>query len=201
MAQAGDTVLIRGGTYRITVPAQASAGILLSRSGASDTRRIRYWAYPGETPVFDFSGLRISTTGYTTGMVVTGSWLHFKGLEITGVPMNTRSNVGMGVNDCHDNIFERMRFHGNRGAGFFIDGGTGGHLILDSDSYDNYDPDSHQGDGQNADGFGVHYQTSGKPTPPGTLAWFPRPAISWASRTRGARVRAVRTAACRTSPS
>ena len=43
---------------------------------------INYFAYQGETPVFDFSNMVISTTGYTHGFVVNASWLHFKGLEI-----------------------------------------------------------------------------------------------------------------------
>lgn len=173
MARPGDTVLIRGGAYRITTPYNSGAGIALTRSGESDQKRIYYWAYPGETPVFDFSGLRISTTGYTSGFSVSGSWLHLKGFEVTGVPMNTRSNTGMTVSDSHDNIFELLRFHHNKGSGFFIHTGTGGHLILNCDSHDNYDPDSHQGNGQNADGFGVHYQTTGKPTTfIGCRAWW-----------------------------
>jgi MYXO-CTERM domain-containing protein len=40
----------------------------------------------------------------------------------------------------------------------------GGNLILNCDSHDNYDPTTTQGDGQNADGFGVHYQTGGATT-------------------------------------
>lgn len=89
--------------------------------------------------------------------------------------MNTRSNIGMVVEDAHDNIFEAMNFHYNKGSGFFIDAGTGGHLILNCDSHDNYDPNSSQGGGQNADGFGVHYQTTGKPTTfTGCRAWWPR---------------------------
>src|SRR5262245_49133023 len=72
VAVAGDTVYIRGGTYKITTPANSGAGITFSKSGTSDTNRIKYWAYPGEVPVFDFSNMTISTTGYTHGFVVTG---------------------------------------------------------------------------------------------------------------------------------
>src|SRR5262245_38386000 len=52
MAVAGDTVWIRGGTYTIVTPKTSAAGITLTKSGTSDTNRIKYWAYPGETPVF-----------------------------------------------------------------------------------------------------------------------------------------------------
>jgi hypothetical protein len=166
VAVAGDTVFIRGGTYSITTPSTSGAGITITKSGTSDTKRIYFWAYPGEVPVFDFSKMTISTSTYTHGFVVTGSWLYFKGLEICKVPMNTNSNCGMHVDDTHNNIFELMNFHHNNGAGMFIDDtkGTGGHLILNCDAHDNYDPTGRQGDGQNADGFGCHYQVSGAST-------------------------------------
>ncbi len=54
--------------------------------------------------------------------------------------------------------------HHNSGNGIFIGKGTGGHLVLNCDAHDNYDATSSQGQGQNADGFGVHYQTSGATT-------------------------------------
>jgi hypothetical protein len=45
MVAAGDTVWIRGGTYKITTPASSGAGIQLSKSGTSNTNRIKYWAF------------------------------------------------------------------------------------------------------------------------------------------------------------
>jgi hypothetical protein len=163
VAVAGDTVFIRKGTYSITTPATSGAGITITKSGTSDTKRIYFWAYPGEVPVFDFSKMTISTSGYTHGIVVTGSWLHIKGLEICNTTMNINSNCGMHVDNTHDNIIELMNFHNNSGAGLFVSDtkGQGGHLILNCDSHDNYDPTGRQGDGQNADGFGVHYQPYG----------------------------------------
>ena len=41
-AAAGDTVFIRGGTYRITTPATSGAGINFTKSGTSDSNRIKY---------------------------------------------------------------------------------------------------------------------------------------------------------------
>ena len=172
MAVAGDTVYIRGGTYAWS-PATTRRGASISKSGTSDTNRIKYWAYPGEVPVFDFSNMTISTTGYTHGFVVTGSWLHFKGLEIANVPMNTSSNNGVAVSSGGNDIFESLNMHHNSGNGIFIGNGTGGHLVLNCDSHDNYDPNSSQGQGQNADGFGVHYQTAGATTIiRGCRAWW-----------------------------
>lgn len=173
VAVAGDTVWIRGGTYAITTPQSSSGGILFNKSGTSDTNRIKYWAYPGEIPVFDFANLKVSTTGYTMGFYVTGSWLHFKGLELCNVPMNQYSNNAISVDGGGNDIFELLDMHHNSGNGIFIGKGAGGHLVLNCDAHDNFDATSNQGEGQNADGFGVHYQTSGARTIiRGCRAWW-----------------------------
>jgi hypothetical protein len=164
VAVAGDTIYIRGGTYSITTPSNSGAGITITKSGTSDSKRIYFWAYPGEIPVFDFSKMTISTSGNTHGLVVSGNWLHFKGLEVRGVPMNTYSNNGVMVDGGGHDIFELMNMHHNNGNGIFVANGTGGHLILNCDAHENYDPGSNKGAGQNADGFGVHYQKSGDTT-------------------------------------
>jgi hypothetical protein len=68
---------------------------------------------------------------------------------------------------------ELMDTHHNAGTGIFISHGTGGHQFIKCDSHDNYDPTSAQGQGQNADGFGVHYQASGATTViRGCRAWW-----------------------------
>jgi hypothetical protein len=164
VAVAGDTVYIRGGTYSITTPANSGAGISITKSGTSDSKRIYFWAYPGEVPVIDFSKMTISASGYTHGFVISGSYLYFKGIEEKGVPMNTSSNNGVMVDGASHDIFELMNMHHNCGNGIFIGNGTGGHLVLNCDAHENYDPGSTKGAGQNADGFGVHYQKSGDTT-------------------------------------
>jgi MYXO-CTERM domain-containing protein len=173
-AAAGDTVWIRGGTYMVTTPASSGAGINFSKSGTASAN-INYFAYPGEVPRFDFTNLQISTTGYTMGFVVTGSYLHFKGLEICCVPMNMYSNNGISVSgSAAYDTFELLDMHHNSGNGIFIGNKSGGgHLVLNCDAHDNYDATSNQGQGQNADGFGVHYQTSGATTIlRGCRAWW-----------------------------
>lgn len=174
-SEPGDLVYVRGGLYEIVNGTRPDAGVLFHKSGTSDENRIRYFAYPGELPVFDFENLDIQPDpNYTTGFVVNGAWLHLKGFEVRNVPMNTRSNVGVGINGAaHDDIFELMNIHHNFGSGMFIHTTTGGHQVINCDSHDNYDPFSHQGDGENADGFGVHYQETGTPTIfRGCRAWW-----------------------------
>jgi hypothetical protein len=173
VAVAGDTVYIRGGKYDIATPKTAGAGVTFTKSGTSDAMRIKYWAYQDEIPIFDFTNMVLSTSGYTHGFVVTGSWLHFRGLELRNVPMNSFSNNAIAANGGGNCIFELLNLHHNSGNGIFIGKGTGGDLILNCDAHDNYDATSNQGDGQNADGFGVHYQTSGATTiVRGCRAWW-----------------------------
>jgi hypothetical protein len=55
---AGDTVLIRGGTYRETVT--------ISKSGSSSSKPITYQAYPGEVPVISCANIYSNWTWDTT---------------------------------------------------------------------------------------------------------------------------------------
>ena len=166
----GQKVLIRGGTYMVEGNG-GTGGIEVSKSGTSDDERIRFWAYPGETPVFDFADADITANSTAAGIYVTGSWLHFRGLEICNVPMpGFGANNGIWQVRASNNTYELMKFHDNQGPGLSIAYGDGGNLILNCDSYDNYDVK--QG-GEDADGFGIHYQTSGTPTIiRGCRAWW-----------------------------
>jgi Carbohydrate binding module (family 6)/Right handed beta helix region len=178
-AQPGDTVYIRGGTYALTRANSSCSSqtarvdaITLSKSGTSGNP-IRYWAYQGERPVFDFS--RMTDNCRIKGFSVTGSYLHLKGLEVRGVPQNNTLNAeswGIWVSGSN-NIFELIDTHHHMGTGLFINGG-GGNLVLNSDSHDNYDLRSSDGPGENADGFGAHYTPAGRPANVfrGCRAWW-----------------------------
>jgi hypothetical protein len=161
VAQAGDTVFFRGGTYAYTHANSSCASktasvdaITVNKSGTSGNL-INYDAYPGERPVFDFSGVRDDCR--IRGLNVTGSYVHLKGLEVTGVRQNNNLNHeswGIWITGSN-NTFEQLNLHNNMGPGLFIKDG-GGNLVLNTDSHDNYDPYSSDGAGQNADGFGAH---------------------------------------------
>lgn len=161
VAQAGDTVYFRGGTYTYTRADTGCASetaevdaITLNKSGSPGSP-INYVAYPGERPVFDFS--RVADNCRIKGFDVTGSWLHLTGLEVEGVPQHNRLNhESWGIwNTGSDNTFEQLNLHNNMGPGLFIQDG-GNNLVLNCDSHDNYDPLSSTGPGTNADGFGAH---------------------------------------------
>jgi MYXO-CTERM domain-containing protein len=170
-ASPGDTVYFRGGRYKFkdatSTCSSTSAtvnAVVLSKSGTSD-KPIRYWAYPGERPIFDFSG--ITDTGKyncrQAGVRVTGSWLHLKGLELTGaLQLNNLNHESwcVYVYGGSNNVFEQLDAHHNMGPGFFVQRG-GNNLFLNCDSHENEDTLTSNGDGQSADGFGCHPNQTG----------------------------------------
>jgi hypothetical protein len=161
-ATAGDTIWVHGGTYYLT------SQLVLSKSGTSDSNRTKVWAYQGERPVLDASRYVTSNAAADVPVVlVTGNYMHLKGLEIANAKVGASGDHSYSLlrtKSASNNTFERLDLHHGFGPGLFIDTGSGGNLILDCDSHDNYDKDGSQGDGQNGDGFGVHYQTTGPST-------------------------------------
>jgi hypothetical protein len=166
-AVADDTIYFRGGAYIYTGGINTCASmtdtvnvITLNKSGLAG-KPIRYWAYPGETPVFDFSQMKDNCR--VKGFNVTGSFLHLKGLEVTGAPQqpgNLLNNESWGVwNSGNNNTYEMLNTHHHMGPGMFISDGSN-NLVLNVDSHHNYDPYSKSGPGQNADGFGVHVRAN-----------------------------------------
>jgi hypothetical protein len=171
-AAAGDVVYFRGGTYKYTAATSTCGGstsakisaVVLSKSGSSGSP-ISYEAYPGENPLFDFSGIT-DTSKYNCrqiGVDVEGDWLYLKGLEFTGtLQLNNLNHESwcVYVDGGSNNTFERLNAHHNMGPGFFIQ--EGGHnTFLNCDSHENEDTLTSNGDGQSADGFGCHPDKAG----------------------------------------
>ena len=178
---AGDTVWIRGGVYDLHDTVfyaryKMTAGILLTASGTSDDKRIHYLAYPGERPIFDAANLPVAIgtdhsdgtpegAMYTSPIVISAKFLHLKGIEVRNTPMVHNSNSGVFLHASNHIFLEQMESHHNAGRVFFANDGAddgGGHIFLNCDAHDNYDPTGWQGDGENADGFGAHYQKPGQ---------------------------------------
>ena len=166
-AAPGDTVYFRGGTYAYTAGTNTCTSltdtvnaVVLNKSGTAG-KLIQYFAYPGETPVFEFSKMRDNCR--VKAFDVTGSYIHIKGFEVTGAPQNNDKNhESWGVwNSGSDNIFELINAHHNMGPGIFIQNGAN-NLVLNCDSHHNYDPLTSNGAGQSADGFGCHISAGNK---------------------------------------
>lgn len=157
--QAGDTLWVRGGTYNLSETVKAN------NTGTKD-ERICVFAYPGEKPVFDFSGQ--NHTDETIAKASRGimhnigaNYWHYRGLEICNAADN-----GMKLEGSYC-VVELCSFHGNGDTGLQQGFGKGSkgentrnqdfhygryNIIVNCDSYDNYDTWSSGGD---ADGFAI----------------------------------------------
>lgn len=134
-AQAGDTIYLRGGIY------YNSTTIQPPRSGLAG-QVINLWAYPGESPILDFSGQPYSSG--SRGIYLSKSYWSIKGLTVRFAGDN-----GIYITGQHNTV-EGCTLYGNKDTGLQISGGGGYNIIINSDSYDNYDSLTHGG---NADGF------------------------------------------------
>jgi hypothetical protein len=131
--QAGDTIYIRGGNFRL------SSTLLLNKSG-SPLNPIKLWAYQGEIPVLDASVV-------SNGIEINGDLWH-----LNGIAVSKAGNKGIQINGSNT-IIERILTYENIDGGLKIDTGAAHNLILNCDSYMNYDKPG----GGNADGFAAKH--------------------------------------------
>jgi hypothetical protein len=141
---AGGTIYLRAGTYNtaqtVTI-AQGNSGTAAARKELS--------AYPGETPVLNFSAQTEDPAN--RGLQVFGSYWRVYGLVVERAGDN-----GIFVGGSHD-IIERTVTRFNRDSGLQIsriasttprDQWPSDNLVLSAESHDNHDSD-----GEDADGF------------------------------------------------
>lgn len=132
----GDTIYVRGGVYMLTTPVKPA------KNGAA-TNYIRLWAYPGETPIFDFSGMGT----IEKALDVRRSFWHVRGIVVRYAPDNGIFVAGV------SNIIEGCVVHDCKNDGFALGSTTArctNALIINCDSYRNFQPSSY---GNNGDGF------------------------------------------------
>lgn len=145
-AEAGDTILMQGGTYkystRIQVEASGAANAYITIQPETESDRV----------IFDFSQMVFS--GTNRGIQIYGDYWHFNNIEVTGAGDN-----GMYVAGSY-NIIENCKFYNNRDTGLqigrayaenvTIDSWPSYNLIKNCTSFANYDAETF---GENADGF------------------------------------------------
>jgi hypothetical protein len=176
--QPGDTVFIRGGRYLVREDQIAAfsgiwANVTDIKKSGQPGKRIHYWAFPGEQPVFDYTNVKPANYRISA-FSVSASWIHFKGLELVGiqVTIKTHTQSEFFSNYGSNNIYEMCSMHDSQGIGFFLRSGSN-NLILNCDAYRNYDSTSEGGRGGNSDGFGSHPSKGGVNNIfRGCRAWF-----------------------------
>jgi hypothetical protein len=141
---AGGTIYMRGGTYNYGQTVTIAPG----NNGTSSARK-KLTAYPGETPVLNFSAQAEDPAN--RGLAVNGNYWHVYGLVVERAGDN-----GIFVGGSN-NIFERTITRYNRDTGLQLsrivsdtprDQWPANNLILSAESHDNADSD-----GEDADGF------------------------------------------------
>jgi hypothetical protein len=147
------TLYLRDGTY--AQPTKLS----LTRIGLTNGA-IRLWAYPGETPVIN------STGNSSDGIAISGRSYHLKGITVTLAGHN-------GINiSGNSNVVENCVTYSNGNTGLHLTGsaapGPSYNLILNCDSYLNYDPPI----GGNADGFSAKWNIGPGNVFRGCRAWW-----------------------------
>jgi hypothetical protein len=179
---AGDTVWVRGGTYMMDNSQVSGYGnpyayvTLLNKSGSAAGGRIKYWAYPGERPVFNYANVNPNGAMPNatfpgpyrlSAFEITGGYIHIRGLEVVGLRVaqvasnvNTQSICFSQSGAPGNNIYEQLSMHDGQAIGFFLLRG-GNTLVLNCDAYRNNDnvntPNSTgANNGGNVDGFGSH---------------------------------------------
>ncbi len=146
----GGTIYLRGGRYNFAQTVTIAPG----NNGTSSARKTLS-AYPGETPVLNFSAQSESSSN--RGLTVNGSYWH-----VYGVVVERAGDNGIYVGGSN-NIIERTVTRFNRDTGLQLgriasdtprDQWPSNNLILSAESHDNADSD-----GEDADGFAAKLTT------------------------------------------
>jgi hypothetical protein len=155
-AKAGDTVILAGGTYAL------SATIKIITSGTS-TAPICLFAENAFTKRADFNFISQGFGSSNQGIVLSGSWWHLKGIDVHDAGDN-----GMQITGGSNNVVEWCSFYQNSDAGFQIVHLGANNLVLNCDSYWNYDGPTAGG---NADGFSPKLTLASGNTFRGCRSW------------------------------
>ncbi|MFG2429616.1 right-handed parallel beta-helix repeat-containing protein [Streptomyces sp. NPDC048590] len=140
----GGTIYLRGGTYTYSETVTIPPG-----NDGSASARTTLAAYPGETPVLDFSAM--SEDPANRGLAVNGAYWH-----VDGIVVEHAGDNGIFVGGSN-NVIEHVVTRFNHDSGLQIsriasdtpdDEWPANNLILSSESHDNADSD-----GEDADGF------------------------------------------------
>jgi hypothetical protein len=140
MTHAGDISYFKGGEYYPTTYATHRAGLASWKGyGYDGTPQdpIRFFNYPGETPIFDNSNQE-HLNGQRGIVIQDVDYAHYKGLTFRNVlPMPAAQCTGVWAINSTNITFEQMTAHGFHGHGFFASSESDDIYYLNCDSYNN----------------------------------------------------------------
>lgn len=135
-------IIVRGGVYRCLDV------VRFDKSGEPG-RPIVVKAYPGEVPVLDFSAS--ANNSLYSSLAIEGAYWHLEGLAIANGP---QFGVSIRGKRAHHNILEKIQTYKNRFAGVALEKDATHNLLLNCDSFQNFD---FHWNGENGDGFGAFW--------------------------------------------
>lgn len=164
-AAAGDTVWLRGGTYLLDNSHIVRTDTVYAYVNDFTKSGVRYYAAPGETPVFDFSAVRPEARR-VTAFFIRANNLHLRGFHSVGVQVTIRAgeatntqSENVRISGGSGNLLERLVLRDGMGIGVYIIGSSANNLVLNCDAYNNTGLDSLSIG--NVDGFGSHTTAAG----------------------------------------
>ncbi|MDM7573068.1 right-handed parallel beta-helix repeat-containing protein [Xanthomonas fragariae] len=160
-ASAGDTVYLRGGTYRLSNTSISTVGPVRAVVNNIVKNGISYVGYAEEWPVFDFSSVT-PTDRRVVAFRVAASNCIFKGFDVVGVRITiadrpTQSKAFF-VDGGNSNLFENLAIHDGNAIGWYVVAGSN-NRVRNVDAYNNKGLNAFS-DG-NIDGFGAHPTLAG----------------------------------------
>jgi hypothetical protein len=165
---AGDILYVRGGTY--TSMGSGNRGIAIKSRNGTSSSPIKVFAYSGETPVLDCSGLSASN-GDVIGLEISNcSYWTIAGLDIKNVSEPTSHDgpgPGCAISGCSNITFDQVNVH-DCGNGF-ITYVSDYIYYKNCDSYQNADQ---KDNGDLANGFYTRVTGGGHVFYDGCRAWL-----------------------------
>lgn len=165
----GDTVYIRGGTYRSEKGNSVSVHVRWNSKNGTAGNPICIWAYPGEAPILNMDN--ITTTRSASVIEVSScSYLHIKGLRVTGFaqPNSSISLVNWYIAAVTNSIIENCRADHSGMYGFAFGNGCNTIDVINCDVDHLYDISEGGANGFNITGGSTATNIFFK----GCRAWF-----------------------------
>ncbi|WP_299249354.1 T9SS type A sorting domain-containing protein [uncultured Aquimarina sp.] len=143
----GDLIYLRSGTY------YPKKTLRINGPSGSAQNRTRLFAFPGEQVIIDGSRFTEFDPDENDNDLFRHqvAYWHYKDLEIRNAPSTALEIVG---SQSNGNIIENLKTYDNGNTGIALYAGASNTLILNCDSYRNFD---RQNGGQDADGFAAKF--------------------------------------------
>lgn len=139
---AGDTLYIRGGTYRSTKGTGTVNRFYINGLTGSSGAKFYILNFPGEQPVFNMDEQLIPGTsgdGPVGLKIENCQYIHIKGIRITSLaqnPANINSPCGMILYNVDNSIVELVEIDYIQGYGLYLQGGSDNNMIKNCDVHD-----------------------------------------------------------------